>query len=157
MTVVQEYRQDRRVECAELPVGLYDEGRRMPDVAMTDISVSGMGVTVQDRLEEGQVIDYSVVLPGGEVKGRGVVRWVQPYQLGYRSGIEFNKVGFWERRRLGRYIGETFKVNIPPRAKRWFDTLLFIGTVTVASLVLIDMVGLTPTDLKELVVFYIWP
>ena len=157
MTAVQEYRRHNRVASSEVPVGLYEDGRRISEVSMNDLSVGGMGVTISDRLEEGQVLNYSVILPGGEVKGRGVVRWVQPYSLGYRSGIEFEEVGFWDKRRIGRYIGAGFNLQIPASIKAFFDNLLFIGTSTVVALVIIDAIGLTVTDVTELVIFYIWP
>ncbi len=156
MPEVQEFRRNRRVESSQLSMGLYDDGRRMPDVAITDLSVTGMGMTVQDRLSEGQELEYSVVLPGGEVKGRAVVRWIQPYHLGYKTGVEFQKLGFWDRFRLGRYVGDGFKISLPSGAMNFFDNFLILGSLTVGLLVLLDAIGVQLNDLLELALFFVW-
>lgn len=153
---IQDYRRHHRAESSELSVGLYDEGRRLQAVSMNDLSLSGMGISVPDRLEEGQELDYNVILPGGEIKGRAVVRWVQPFDLGYRSGIEFKDVGFWDKRRLGKYTGEGMDTPIPPAITRFCDNLLMIATLTVVGLVVKEGLGLSFQDIQDLIIFYVW-
>lgn len=156
MPAVDECRRHRRVENPPLPVGLYDDGRSMPSVKLSDLSLGGMGVVSPDRVHEGQELEYSFQLPNGSVKGRAVVRWVEPYDLGYRSGLEFQPLGFWQKRRLGRYTGESAGLSLPLGLSRTLDAALLLATVAVVGLVTIDALGLNTSDLLDLAIFSVW-
>lgn len=155
MPTVHEFRRHPRVASRALPVGLFDDGRRMPGVEINDISIGGMGLCFSDRLSEGQEIDFSVVLPGGEVKGRGVIRWVEPFEMGYRGGVEFKKLGFWQRRNLRRFVGEGIDWSLASKAARAFDLALTAGTFTVGGLVILDAFGVSLRDLRDLAFYFI--
>jgi len=156
MPTVHEFRRHPRIESRQLPLGIFEEGRRLSGVEINDISFGGMGVLSSERLSEGQEIDFSVVLPGGEMKGRGVVRWAQPFDLGYRGGVEFKKLGFWQRRRLGSFVGGTLEWGLKTRAAHFFDWALITGTVAVTGLIVLDRFGVSLRDLSDLARFFAW-
>ena len=156
MANTKESRRHPRQDCPELIVGLAEGDRRIPHVELQNLSAGGMALSFPDRIEEGQELDFSVFLPGGEVSGRGVVRWVQPHHLGYRGGIEFASMGFRDRRRLKGYIGGGFSWRIPEGFVRACDTALFLGAVGVLCLLGLDRMGVDVKPLAEAAAFFLW-
>jgi hypothetical protein len=152
---VQDYRRHKRVSAPQLPVELTDGERAMPGVELSDISMGGIGVTFSDRLEEGQKIDFRLRLPAGKVEGRGILRWIQPYDTGYRAGVEFEDLGFWQRRKLGFFVGESFALPSGLNIRRRLDDAFFAATLAVVGLVTIQAAGIPPQDLFYLALYYL--
>jgi len=82
------------VQCAPLenPHQPYDSGYSH------DISIGGIGVVLQDRMEIGSLLEVAFRIPGTdkEISVTGKVAWVEEFTVGsdktYDTGIEFVNV-----------------------------------------------------------------
>ncbi|MFC1679986.1 PilZ domain-containing protein, partial [Elusimicrobiota bacterium] len=127
----------------EVEVRVFDGEREFIDACVTDISSEGLGLYIPGRVHFGQRLRIQLETPGGGVSGVGVVRWASPHHLGYRGGVQLQRLGWRGWRRLNRYLS-------PSEFFDWsaaFDSLLLGLAVIVILIAVFEFLGITPSDL----------
>jgi len=99
-----ERRQSIRFDRDDIVVRLFDDSQELRDVSLRDIGRGGFGVYLGKKLKPGQVLRFRISLPGGTVSGSGTVIWNGAHHLGFRSGLKFLNLGWFQKHRLKRFL-----------------------------------------------------
>jgi hypothetical protein len=121
----------------DAPVALFLEGRPLRDTSLLNLSKRGMCVELLDAPPEGRSLFFRLDLPYcPAVCGTGVVRWVKPFHLGWRCGMEVIGLGFMDKWRLKNYLEPGL-----PEVSRALDAALLIAAAGAALYMILDRFG----------------
>ncbi|MDE2290518.1 MAG: PilZ domain-containing protein [Elusimicrobia bacterium] len=131
-----ERRKSERSEREDFALRLDRGGKRLPDVEVRDISLSGIGFKSQAQVSPGDSLAFELRIPGGQVGGKAVVVWAEAFHMGYRAGARITRLGFFQRGRLKKALATE------PGTKAgggWLDTVLLLLAAAVAAVVAADL------------------
>lgn len=126
-------RKDERSERYDYGLKLLAGGKPIADVQLRDVSTAGFGVQVGGDLKAGQDLRFEFTIPGGVVNGTATVVWAEPFHMGYRGGLKYKGLGYFERRKLKRSLGGSGSPG------SLADTVLFVVAAALLLAVVSDL------------------
>lgn len=123
-------------------ISLLDAKSRPADeaVRLLDMSSSGVGIESSRELPVGRPLGFRMTLgKGAPIRAKARVRWARPLGYHYNYGLEFEGLGYFSRRRLGRFLEpESFGIV------EAFTLALEAGTSIIVVLIAADIVRSNP-------------